>query len=400
MKRIAAMLSAVLVVVVVLLVSEHHRSSRSVVPPEGDADVRTDETLTPEQERELHRIADLGYMAGRAPAQDRTGVTRHDASAASAGYTLFTYARGPEAVLVDMSGRVLHSWGVPGPDYWARAHVYPNGDLLVMTADPYRLMRLDSDSNVLWVYEKPVHHDFEVMEDGSIWVLIREATTREHIHGGAWLLDDAIHHLDENGRELGERVSILESLEASESYRSWVDEAQLPEEADIFHTNSVEIKEGSHSALVSIRSLGAVAMLELDGGRVEWAVKGPWAMQHEAQLSADTLLLFDNAGLGEQSRVIEFDMQASVIVWSYTEDGFLSKGAGAQQRLPNGNILISESEAGRIIEVTRAGDVVWEFINPRTVGDDRRRTLGIMRAERVPLDFPLEWASGAAAGED
>jgi hypothetical protein len=39
---------------------------------------------------------------------------------------------------------------------------------------------------------------------------------------------------------------------------------------------------------------------------------------------------------------------------------------GAQQRLPNGNTLITESEAGRLLEVTADGEVVWEYINPVT----------------------------------
>lgn len=34
-----------------------------------------------------------------------------------------------------------------------------------------------------------------------------------------------------------------------------------------------------------------------------------------------------------------------------------------QQILANGNLLMAEAEAGRIIEVTPAGEVVWEYIN-------------------------------------
>ena len=34
------------------------------------------------------------------------------------------------------------------------------------------------------------------------------------------------------------------------------------------------------------------------------------------------------------------------------------------QRLPNGNTLINEGTFGRFFEVTRDGDVVWEYINP------------------------------------
>jgi len=393
-RRAGLVLGVACVVALVWALVEHQGSRQSADPSVVSTPDEAGDLLTPAQERELHRIADLGYIAGRTAARKAAGVVRYDAAAADAGYTLFTYAQGPEAVLIDMDGSLRHSWSRAGSSYWARAHLYENGDLLVITSAPYRLMKIDRDSNVLWIYEKPAHHDFDVMEDGSIWVLVREATTRAHIHDGAWLLDDVLFHLDPAGLEL-ERVSLLEAFERTEIYCDWVSEAELPEGTDIFQTNSIEVQKGARRALVSMRSLGAIAMIELDAARVEWVIRGPWRMQHEAQLVDDNLLLFDNLGLGGQSRVMEVELETSAIVWSYTEPGFLSAGAGAQQRLANGNILISESESGRIVEVTRAGDVVWEFINPRTVEGGRETTLGIMRAERVRSDFPLDWSSGA-----
>src|SRR3546814_19873821 len=41
----------------------------------------------------------------------------------------------------------------------------------------------------------------------------------------------------------------------------------------------------------------------------------------------------------------------------------------AQQRLPNGNTLITESDGGRAIEVSPEGDVVWEYVNPVRGGE-------------------------------
>jgi hypothetical protein len=36
----------------------------------------------------------------------------------------------------------------------------------------------------------------------------------------------------------------------------------------------------------------------------------------------------------------------------------------SQQRLPNGNTLITEETGGRIFEVTPDREIVWEFVNP------------------------------------
>ncbi len=55
------------------------------------------------------------------------------------------------------------------------------------------------------------------------------------------------------------------------------------------------------------------------------------------------------------------------IVWSYSpkaSHGMTSHIGGSAQRLPNGNTLICSDTEGHIIEVTPAGDAVWEYINP------------------------------------
>ena len=54
-------------------------------------------------------------------------------------------------------------------------------------------------------------------------------------------------------------------------------------------------------------------------------------------------------------------------VWSYTapkKSDFYSFFISGAQRLPNGNTLICEGSNGRIFEVTPAGEIVWEYINP------------------------------------
>jgi hypothetical protein len=70
------------------------------------------------------------------------------------------------------------------------------------------------------------------------------------------------------------------------------------------------------------------------------------------------------------SRVIELDPPTCEIVWEYhtdpPEDFWTPVGSG-QQRLANGNTLVCAmnwGQAGRIFEVTTAGETVWEFWNP------------------------------------
>ena len=367
MSRIARAIIAVILLAAVwgvLASLRQHRPSEQ--PTHGVGAGASGTAVTPEAEREFERIATLGYIVGIEPPPAETGVLGNEEGATFDGLTLFTCGKGPEAFLINMDGDVVHRWSAPGSEYWARAHVFPNGDLLAITCFPPRLVKLDSNSNPIWRYEGHAHHDFEVQPDGTIVLLVRSVTRRDHISGGEDILDDSVVVLDRAGREFS-RLSLLEAFERAEGFSQWLVDHPLPNSPDIFHTNSVQIVSllGLTCALLSIRSIDTVAAIDMATGDIVWAVTGDWHAQHEAQLIDGRLLLFDNLGPGGgnerpwRSRVLEMEAGSGKVVWSFSEPGFFSHGAGAQQRLPNGNTLITESDGGRIIEFTAVAVREW-----------------------------------------
>ena len=145
---------------------------------------------------------------------------------------------------------------------------------------------------------------------------------------------------------------------------------------DILHANSIQIlpraRRGLWSAgdlLVSIRELDLTVVMAPATGRIKWS-GGPGVVDHQHQPTAlknGNVLVFDNGPLAKRSRVLEVDPGGGKIVWSYqgTPPGsFFSAIGGGCQALPNGNVLITESVKGRVFEVTRAGQTVWDFHNP------------------------------------
>ena len=144
--------------------------------------------------------------------------------------------------------------------------------------------------------------------------------------------------------------------------------------------------------------------------------------QHDVQWiaaglpGAGNILLFNNRNQidtdEEHSSIMELKLplrsdgsydwsQEAEIVWSYAADGFHSNYVSGVQRLPNGNTLITEGAHGRLIEVRPDGEVVWEFVNPKTrnglirQGDPPNpegidfydRNL-LFRVHKYPLDYP------------
>lgn len=69
------------------------------------------------------------------------------------------------------------------------------------------------------------------------------------------------------------------------------------------------------------------------------------------------------------SRVIEFNPKTLELCWEYSVPRhhhyrFYSPYISSAQLLPNGNTLICEGNQGRIFEVTRDLETVWEYIVP------------------------------------
>jgi hypothetical protein len=122
--------------------------------------------------------------------------------------------------------------------------------------------------------------------------------------------------------------------------------------------------------LVSLRDLDLVLVVDTRGRRVRWrSGDGALERQHDPWvLASGHLLLFDNRPSAAESRVIEVTPSGR-IVWS--RGGFFSATGGSCQALANGNVLVAETQGGRALELTRTGEVVWEFVTPEEAGGRR-----------------------------
>jgi hypothetical protein len=337
------------------------------------------------------------------------GVTVNDPKHASQGYTLYTSAGDAAAHLVDMDGRVLHEWRRPYSDVWNeqaevkkprpdtlilmdKARLLPNGDLLAIYAAAgdtpwgYGMVKMDRDSNVIWSYLAHTHHDFDIAPDGRILVLTN-AFTSDDIDGLGKVdkpfLEDFVVMLSPDGQEL-KKVSVTRALAKS---RYKLLRLAIPSYGlgDPLHTNSVQYitaeqaknfpfaKEGD--LLLSFRDISAVAVLSSESGEISWAMRGPWLWQHDAGLLPNGhITLFDNLGgfrENNSARVLEVDPKSGAVTWSYQSDDknpFHSPLRSSAEVLPNDNVLITESDGGRVFEVTRAGEIVWNFVNPTRGG--------------------------------
>jgi hypothetical protein len=376
---------------------------------------------------------------------DFGGVTRSDPQRWQDGYTLYSTAQGQSVNLVNMAGELVHRWELSYHDMWdadstvqnlvpeqfiyvRNARLYPNGDILLSfsawTTTPfgYGISKNDRDSKVLWKNFQPIHHSFDEAEDGTIYALDHHVINEPP----AWLqdlpgpyLDDGIAILTPDG-EFIKRLSLLEALKNS-VYRPVIPVLAFANATqglgDLLHANDVEVLTTelaplypfaqAGDLLVSLREISAIAIVSVEQEAVTWLARGNWHAQHDPDFLANgNILLFNNIDLqlnesGERvSSVIEFNPQTQAVEWSFSgtqSEPLYTSARGSQQRLPNGNTLITESQGGRIIEVTNTGEVVWEYYNPDRYGPNNNQMPSIFWASRYEastIDFAFNQLTG------
>jgi hypothetical protein len=343
----------------------------------------------------LDAFASLGYLSGYRAADFVCGVTVHDPGAYP-GLNFYTSGHGPEALLMDMEGKILHRWYLPTtevwPDapmrhkseahFWRKARLLADGGILAIV-DGIGIIRLDKNSRLIWATKCGAHHDADIGPNGEICTL-----TRMRQRG---LLIDCVSVLSAGGEKLF-KLSIAECLERSEYAALWNPPSH--EDADVFHANSIRWM-GTRHVIVSLRNVSAVIIIDLEQEVVTRAYLGEFRGQHDAQvLESGNILMFDNRWeegqvLSEESAGLELDGRTGDIVWEYRPGPELySASCGSVQRLPNGNTFIVESDNGRAIEVTPEEEIVWEYRSPHRAGPDGTLVATLFDSRRVS-DSPI-----------
>lgn len=361
------------------------------------------------REENISPILSLPYLQGYKHAPTKTGVIRYDRQTALPGLNFYICASVPGAFLITMDGTLVHKWmidpddfNLPQKSHCRRAHVFPDGQLLgIFEGDGEisgPLIKLDRYSRLLWEYRGNCHHDLFVAENKNIYVLThrkRDSYPGQKLSGP--ILEDFITVLNPEGKEI-KSVSLIKCFINSPYFYVM---SLVQTQGDIFHTNTIEVLDGKLETkipilkkgriLISIRNLSVIALVDLEEEKVCWLLWGMWNVQHQPTvLENGNLLLFDNSELTGNSRIIEFNPLTQEIIWSYQGDkgnSFYTNVIGSNQRLPNGNTLITESETGRAFEVTRENKIVWEFINPHLSGESENLTATLYELIRLEPNY-------------
>jgi hypothetical protein len=365
----------------------------------------------------------MGWSVKRA-----TGLTHHDRALSFKGYTLLAPVGGDSVYLLDMDGRIVHRWRLVGFRVFC-PKLLPDGRLSALCTDtslppppqvpfdqpppPFaqqvrriggnasHVLDVAWDGKVLWQYRnEAIHHDFVRLPNGN--TVVNEfveipADLAGRVRGGVRrprekfppLISDDFVEIDPTGQEVS-RTHLWELLDP---VRDPI--CPLEPRAEWTHTNSLALMPNG-DLLFSCRQNSRVGIIERESGRLRWKYGFPdIAHQHHATaLPNGNVQIFDNGmhriGL-PYSRVVEVNPETSKVEWEYTgepPEQFFSAHISGADRLPNGNVLACEGSSGRVFEVARRGEVVWEWVSPFAYPTQGRLRPWIFRAYRYGADYP------------
>jgi len=348
-------------------------------------------------------LATLPYILQAKDSNSASGVVVHRKGAPSPGLNFFFpwSWRPPRALLMDLDGKIVWQWSlapfVAGkPHQWLEnAVLLPDGSVLFSLKE-FGVVKVDRDSRLIWEARLHVHHDLWPGDDGHLYTMIHDREVVPGIHPTAPVEMDAVAILSADGR-LEKRIRVFDLLRGS-PYDYLIPRLQRAElgtyagALDVFHMNHVEPLDGSLASrspiyrkgnlLISVRNLNAIAIVDPVQEKILW-LWGPGNLtyQHDPRMLANgEILVFDNGTTA--SEVVQVDPLSQQVTWRYAPGtAFFSALAGAVQRLPNGNTLITESMAGHAFEVNRKGETVWRYSNPEVTPKGLRN--GIIRMTRV-----------------
>ncbi|MFQ5898764.1 MAG: aryl-sulfate sulfotransferase [Candidatus Methylomirabilia bacterium] len=323
----------------------------------------------------------------------KSGVTAHNPDKAWSGYTLFTPQYGDGTIyLIDMNGRPVHTWNMP---HKPGLYGYLSGEgLLVYNAatsplhdlfvgwDNFkggRLLAADWRGNILWTVDNPEHHhDGRLLRNGNVLLMclrelpldfvprVRGGRPGTELSGGRMYCDYF--------QEVTTKGEVVWEWDAKDHLDPETDQiCPFDRREEWTHGNTlVELEDGN--LMFSFRHTSTVGLIDRRTGEIMWKIgPPPLAQQHDCRpLANGNVLIFDN-GVHRLdhpmnwSRVIEVNPRTNEIVWEYrdpTPFNFYSPFISGAQRLPNGNTLICEGCFGRIFEVTRERELVWEYVSP------------------------------------
>jgi len=331
----------------------------------------------------------------------------------------------PELRLIDRKGEVLHKWRLNRKEVFQEtgkkkpseagvqgSYLLPDGDV-VMNLEYVGMARLDACGKVKWTASEGNHHAISRADDGSFWTPgvsdSRQTSTPTYPDGfpglnkPVWM--DQLLHIGGSGEVL-ERINVLDVLRENGLER-YIAKGMGPRvsgiDDDPVHLNDIESLSASMAdeyplfeagdLVVSLRFPDLVFVLDPETAEIKWYESRYFTRQHDPDfIGGGWIGVFDNqrdatkrGTLLGGTRIVEVQPHTDSVTVPFPtprSEPHYTSVQGKWQQLGNGNMIVVETMAGRVAEVSPNSHTVWEWI--QTPIDDSTVT-SVTKATRHDL---------------
>lgn len=307
----------------------------------------------------------------------------------NAGYLLLSRYDGDLArsvvELVDLDAqRTVHTWQ-PTLERTARTILHPlatvHGELVFHSTSP--IVKVDACGERMWSIDRTFHHSIERHPEGGYLTsaYIRPPTI-PGVGGKFW--EDSIVHVSEGGRIIYEKSVPRLLIENGLSHLIYGMGTYFD---DPIHLNDIQYVpfDGAYfrkgDLFLSLRNPDAIVLYRPSTNIVVWMKQGPWVDQHDVDVLDDRrIAVFNNNRfayvdadvVNGSNEVMIHDFENDATTSPYREYmralDVRTSLAGRSEITADGDVVIEETQHGRLLRLRESGTLEWTYVNRATDG--------------------------------
>lgn len=318
--------------------------------------------------------------------------------------------------IIDRDGRVVHEWTPVFDEIWPSGEgdfrqrpnrstylhgidLLPDGSL-VANFEHQSTFRMDVCGEVVWKHDNLGHHSVFYAEDDTLWVsgeFFLGSDPTGHPNHVAPLRSWTLQNIASDG-EILRTIPVVDVFFENGMegllYLSDLGNNAPVVSGDTLHLNDIDVFPSDLSSTVfapgdimfSLRNINGVFVIDPEDLTLKFSSVGSVVRHHDPDfMPGDVVSVFDNRNFTlapeagpPRSRIVEIDAVTgeveTVLGQGTDEEPFFTEIMGNHQRLSNGNILVTSSGEGRLLEYTPDGRLAWQLVN--VVDDQKQRVMG------------------------